>query len=81
MKSESMKLFAVAAASLFAAVAIAALPANTCIVSGSIDRTPPASGDVAYSGGLDSTWRAVAAASVAAKFHPHKPVGLQMVIR
>ena len=80
MKSESTKLFAVAAASLFAAV-VTALPANTCIVSGSIDRTPPASGDVAYSGGLDSTWRAVAAASVAAKFHPHKPVGLQMVIR
>ena len=80
MKSKSKKMLAATAASLFAAVATA-LPANTCIVSGSIDRAPSASGDVAYSGGLDSAWRAVAAASVAAKFHPHKPVGLYMVIR
>ena len=80
MKSESKKMLAAAAASLFAAVATA-LPANTCIVSGSMDRTPPASGNVAYSGGLDSAWRAVAAASVAAKFHPKKPVGLQIVFQ
>ena len=57
------------------------MPANTCIVSGSVDRNPPSDASVAFSGVLDSTWRAVAADVVQTKFHTQKPVGLQMVIR
>lgn len=56
-------------------------PANTCIVSGSMARNPPLVASVAFTGSLDSTWRAVAADAVQTKFHTQKPVGLQMVIR
>lgn len=56
-------------------------PANTCIVSGSVDRNPPSDASVAFTGALDSTWRAVAVDAVQTKFHTQKPIGLQMVIR
>ena len=62
------------------AVAVAT-PANTCIISGSVDRNPPSDASVAFAGALDSTWRAVAVDAVQTKFHTQKPVGLQMVIR
>ena len=66
------------AASLAVAVAT---PANTCIISGSTGRNPPSDASVAFTGALDSTWRAVAADAVQTKFHTQKPIGLQMVIR
>ena len=70
----------VVAMSAHLAVAVTT-PANTCIVSGSVDRNPPSDASVAFSGALDSTWRAVAVDAVQTKFHTQKPVGLQMVIR
>ena len=73
-------LFAAVVASGLAAGAVD-IPVNTCVWSGSLYRKPPASGDVTYSEGLDSVWRAVSEAAVAAKFHPQKPIGMQMVIR
>ena len=62
------------------AVAVA-MPANTCIISGSVDRNPPSDASVAFTGALDSTWRAVSVDAVQTKFHTQKPIGLQMVIR
>ena len=56
-------------------------PANTCIVSGSTVRNPLSDASVAFTGALDSTWRAIAVDAVQTKFHTQKPVGLQMVIR
>ena len=56
-------------------------PANTCILSGSTVRNPPLDASVAFTGALDSTWRAIAADAVQTKFHTQKPIGLQMVIR
>ena len=73
-------LFVVAVSSGLVAGA-ADLPVNTCVVSGSLGRNPPASGDVACSGGLDTVWRAVSSAVMATSFHPQKPAGLRMVIR
>lgn len=61
--------------------AAVAMPANTCIVSGSTVRNPPSDSSVAFSGALDSTWRAVAAADVQTKFRPRKPVGLRIIFR
>ena len=77
-----MKKIALAA---FAAMALgpigAALPANTCIVSGSLERTPPASGTaVAMSGGLDSTWRMLAYFPIET-FRTRRPAGLVMTIK
>ena len=70
------------AAAMAARLAVAVTtPANTCIVSGSLERNPPLDASVAFAGALDSTWRAVADAAVQTKFHTQKPVGLQMVIR
>ncbi len=62
------------------AVAVAT-PANTCIISGSTVRNPPSDSSIAFSGALDSTWRAVAAADVQTKFRPRKPVGLRIIFR
>ena len=70
------------AAAMATRLAVAVVtPANTCIVSGSVDRNPPSDVSVAFAGALDSAWRAVSAAAVQTKFHTQKPVGLQMVIR
>ena len=59
----------------------ASLPANTCIVSGSLDGPSPASSStVAMSGGLDSYWRDFGAA-VAGSFSPHECRGIMIIVR
>lgn len=56
------------------------LPANTCIVSGALDRLPSGSGEVAMVGGLDSFWRMLACCIIE-KFRPGKPRGLVITFR
>lgn len=55
-------------------------PANTCIVSGALDRTPSGSSEVAMAGELDSFWRMLACCSIE-KFRPGKPRGLVITFR
>ena len=56
------------------------LPANTCIVSGALDRMPSGSSVVAMVGGLDSFWRMLACCTIE-KFRPGKPRGLVITFR
>ena len=72
-------LFATVVASAPGSVA-GALPANTCIVSGALDRTPSGSSEVAMVGGLDSFWRMLACCTIE-KFRPGKPRGLVITFR
>ena len=87
MKTSMTKLMlAVAAATLLclgamAEASVVTLPANTCIVSGSLDGpTPSASSTIAMSGGLDSYWRDFGAA-VAGSFSPHECRGVMIIVR
>ena len=76
---KQLVLASVAVAALGSAVAT--LPANTCIVSGSLDGpTPSASSTIAMSGGLDSYWRDFGMA-VAGKFSPHECRGITIIVR
>ena len=76
---KQLVLASVVAAALVSAAA--SLPANTCIVSGSLDGpTPSSSSTVAMSGGLDSTWRSLASYT-AERFWPHKPIGLVITFK
>lgn len=61
-------------------LAAGSLPANTCIVSGALDRTPTGSSEVAMVGGLDSFWRMLACCTIE-KFRPGKPCGLVITFR
>ena len=75
------KLILTVSAVVALGAAAATLPANTCIVSGSLDGpTPSSSFTVAMSGGLDSYWRDFGAA-VAGSFSPHECRGIMIIVR
>ena len=59
----------------------AELPTNTCIVSGSLERTPAASASVTFSGALDSVWRAISSVIVTTVFYTQGVSGMSIIFR
>lgn len=71
-------LCATCAFGAFAAV----LPANTCIVSGDLDRTRDGVAvTVSYSGALDSWWRSFVEISTSGTFYTNPCMGLLLLFR
>ena len=69
-------------AALFAATAIAdGWPANSCIVSGSTNRTCQAQATVTMATGLSSYWLGCGSSVLADYFRANEPNGLMLLFR
>ncbi len=75
-----MKLGRVAGIALALEAGAAALPQNTCVVSGDVSRTSDGIQSVAYSGALDSFWRSRIAEIASTVFRSCRPRGCAILV-